>query len=290
MNVNKKFSWNQLCRLAMTLIVVLGVTGCAVKIVYNQLDWLIPWYVGDYLDMNGEQDAFFDERLESYLAWHRKSQLPEYTDFLHDVADNVKDGLTEAEVLQIQDRTEAMGSVLMERLAPDIIALFAGADDKQLKMLFDTLDKDGDGFRKRYAKLSLQQQREKQVEKVIDTVERWTGSLSDDQEVMIGSWGQQYQPMNDELYQAGLVWRAEFKQILAQREEPEQYRKRFYQLLTTPDFGWSKGFNDKAAENKHTLTQLYFSLDKTFTDKQRKRIIKTLQNYANDFEQLAKDG
>lgn len=284
------FSENRLCRLVIALVMLCCLAGCGVKIVYNQLDWLIPWYVGDYLDMDGEQDAFFEERLESYLAWHRKSQLPEYAAFLRAVASNVADGLTEVEVEHIQGETERLGRVLMERLAPDIIALFAGANDKQLTMLFDTLDKDGEGFRKRYAKLSLEQQREKQVEEVVETVERWTGALSDDQEAMIASWGQQYQPMNDELYQAGLVWRAEFKQILEQRGLPEQYRARFNHLLTTPDFGWSKSFNEKADENKHSLTQLYFSLDKTFTSKQRKRIIETLQNYANDFEQLAKDG
>ena len=56
----KKTSHQQ-WRRAVAILVLVGMTsGCAVKLVYNQLDWLIPWYLSDYLDMNGEQDDFFD--------------------------------------------------------------------------------------------------------------------------------------------------------------------------------------------------------------------------------------
>jgi len=285
----KKTSHQQ-WRRAVAILVLVGMTsGCAVKLVYNQLDWLIPWYLSDYLDMNGEQDDFFDERLQLYLAWHRKSQLPEYVVLLRGVADDVNDGLNEQEIQRFQRETERLASALMKRLAPDVVAVFADASDEQLAQLYKALDKDGERYRKRYVKQSLQQQQESQVDDVIDTIERWTGSLNDEQELLVSQWGAQYQPMGDELYQAGLKWRAEFKQTLKGRGESEQYSVRLTSLLTTPDFGWSDAFQVKMLENRQSLSQLYFTLDKTFSKKQRKRIISTLRDYAEDFEQLAKE-
>ncbi len=273
----------------VVLLLVGAVSGCAVKLVYNQLDWLIPWYLSDYLDMNSEQDDFFDQRLQRYLAWHRKSQLPEYVVLLRGVADDVNDGLNEQEIQRFQNETERLASVLMARLAPDVVAVFAGASDEQLAKLYRALDKDGERYRKRYIKQSLQQQQESQVADVIDTIERWTGGLSDEQELLVIQWGTQYQPMGDELYQAGLKWRAEFKQTLKGRGGDERYSARLTTLLTTPDFGWSDAFKLTMLENKQSLSQLYFALDKTFSKKQRKRIINTLREYAEDFEQLAKE-
>ena len=280
----------KLWRRAVVVLLLVGMTsGCAVKLVYNQLDWLIPWYLSDYLDMNGEQDAFFDKRLQRYLAWHRKSQLPEYAALLRGVADDVNDGLNEQEIQRFQSETERLAGVLMEYLAPDVVAVFADASDEQLAQLYDALDKDGERYRKRYVKQTLQQQQESQVEDVIDTIERWTGSLNKEQEQLVSHWGEQYQPMGDELYQAGLKWRAEFKQTLEGREESALYSSRLTSLLTTPDFGWSDAFQMKMLENKQSLSKLYFALDKTFSKKQRKRIINTLRDYAEDFEQLAKE-
>ena len=63
--------------------------------------------------------------------------------------------------------------------------------------------------------------------------------------------------MGDGIYQAGLKWRAEFKQTLKERAEPEQYSARLTSLLTTPDFGWSDAFQTKMLENKQSLSQLY---------------------------------
>lgn len=284
--MSKKPSYKQWRGIVAVLVLMGTVSGCAVKLLYNQLDWLVPWYLSDYLDMNGEQDDFFDERLERYLAWHRKSQLPAYAALLRDVADDVDDGLNEQEIQRFQYETERLAGVLMERLAPDVVAVFADASDEQLSQLYSALDKEGERYRKRYVKQSLKQQQESQVEDVIDTIERWTGSLNDEQELLVNQWGEQYQPMGDELYRAGLKWRAEFKQTLDSRGEPEQYGMRLTSLLTTPDFGWSDAFKVKMSENKHSLSQLYFALDKTFSKKQRKRIMSTLRDYAEDFEQL----
>ncbi|OUS30152.1 hypothetical protein A9Q99_06645 [Gammaproteobacteria bacterium 45_16_T64] len=276
-------------RAVLFLIGVALIPACAVKLVYNQLDWLVPWYVSDYLDLNGKQDDFFEERLEDYLDWHRKSQLPEYSAFLDKVATDVADGLSEQEVRYLQNETERLAGIMMERLAPDIADLFADADDQQLTDLYVLLEKEGDRLRAKNAGASLRKLQEEQVEEVIDTIERWTGSLSDAQEDMVATWGGRYQPMGEDFYQAGTAWRAEFKGVLALRKQPKLYRSRLITLLTTPNFGRSETLEQKLESNKNALTQLYFELDRSFTKKQRRHIVSTLHSYAEDFAQLSKE-
>lgn len=276
-------------RVGLWLLLGLVLSGCAVKLVYNQLDWLVPWYVSDYMELSGEQDDFFDTRLKDYLAWHRKSQLPEYAAFLKQVAVDVEDGMSEQEVRFLQDETERLASAMMIRLAPDIADLFVDAEDKQLQDLYAVLDKEGKRLREKNAGASVKRLQQEQVEEVIDTIERWTGSLTDSQEAMVGDWGEHYQPMGEDFYLAGTRWREEFKKILALRGQPAVYRQALVTLLTTPDFGRSAALEKKLAENKEALTQLYFQLDSSFSQKQRKRVIRTLYSYADDFEQLSKE-
>ncbi|PCJ44958.1 MAG: hypothetical protein COA99_06115 [Moraxellaceae bacterium] len=269
---------------------ILLINGCTVKFAYNQLDWLVPWYVSDYLEMDSKQGAFFDKRLKDYLDWHRRSQLPQYASFLRNVAKGVGDGLTEQEVAMYRSQTEKIARALVDRLAPDVIALFANATDTQLDALLHSLDDESERLREKSVEVTLQQQRQERVEDVIGAIERWTGSLTDKQEAQVAAWGVQYQPVEKEFYQSGVAWQAEFSQVLGMRGDFKPYSARFHRLLTTSDFGWSKTFEEKMQKNKQSLSQLYFDLDKSFTGKQRRRIIETLNEYADDFDQLAKQG
>ena len=50
-------------------------TACSNKFFYNQLDWLIPWYVDDYVDLTLVQKENLDKQVEMLLQWHRGEEL-----------------------------------------------------------------------------------------------------------------------------------------------------------------------------------------------------------------------
>ena len=103
-------------RLAKRISVVLAAllqTGCALKFMYNQLDWLIPWYVDDYISFDPAQEVLFDARLEQYLRWHRQEQLPQYADFFESVADAMADRLSAAEMESFERQARAFSKQLL---------------------------------------------------------------------------------------------------------------------------------------------------------------------------------
>ena len=69
--------------ITFVLLFSLTLGACSrMGLAYRNLDVIIPWTLGDYLDMNGEQKSWFNERLKEHLSWHCTTQMPGYLDWL----------------------------------------------------------------------------------------------------------------------------------------------------------------------------------------------------------------
>lgn len=278
---------NHLLRIGMIVLSTLMLSGCGVRFVYNQLDWLIPWYLEDYVELEREQESLFEARLQSYLAWHRTDQLPRYSAFLHQVADNAEQGLTEQDIARIEDQTEQFAQALMDRMLNDLIDLLATANDAQIEQLFEQLQKDNAEYRREYIEVSAEKQREQRYKEVIKYAERWTGRLADNQIKQIADRVKKFELMGPEIEVARLAWQDEFKRVLALRADRAAYEAAFKKLISEPDFGRSEELKRKLAYNSDLAVKLYLELDKTLTSKQRSHMVKKLRSYADDFQLLS---
>ena len=269
------------------LLVLLLLSGCAVKFVYNQLDWAVPWYLSDYMSLNSTQEQVFEERLNRYLAWHRKTQLPEYGAFLEQVAEDLEDGMTPPSVQRIQARTRQLGQALIERLVPDMVALFQHASDQQLVELYDKFAEKNKEYTEEYLEVSEKEQRKRRAKDIESYVERWTGGLSSAQEALIRDATDQYALMGGEFLEARLAWQEEFRRVLAMRNDKQAFEKALTRLLLAEDFGRSEEFERKYAHNQKLLESVYLRLDQSLSKKQRAQAVKKLRSYAGDFYELA---
>ena len=83
--------------LPLLLLVSLG--GCSsTTFLYNRLDFLIPWYMGDYVNLNRQQKKALDELLEPFLAWHREEELQRYVELLNQIEADLDDDITAEQV------------------------------------------------------------------------------------------------------------------------------------------------------------------------------------------------
>lgn len=274
-------------RISLVLLLSVAVTGCGVRFVYNQLDWLIPWYLDDYIELESTQKAQFQKRLQAYLAWHRQEQLPQYAAFLHQVADQAASGLTVDDIGKIEQQTEVFAQALIDRMLTDLIDLLATASDAQIAQLFERLEKDNAAYRKEYIDVSPQQQRKARFKEVIKYAERWTGRLSDDQVAQISEWAEQFELMGPEIEASRLAWQQEFKRILLLRRDRVAYEAAFRDLIRNPKFGRSTELQKKLEHNSQLVLQLYLALDKSLSASQRKHMVEKLHSYADDFLILA---
>lgn len=269
------------------LLCTLVLSGCAVRFFYNQLDWLIPWYLDDYIELEGPQKDLFKSRLDDYLKWHRQSQLPKYADFLESLAVHAEKGLTRTDIADVQTRTQVLAQALVDRLKPDMIELFAMASDAQVDDLFEKFAEDDARFRKEYLQKSLAEQRRQRAKEVRHYVERWTGSLDDKQWKLIKRWSESFDPMGDDIFEVRLVWQQEFRRILQMRNDRPAYDHAFAALLDTPTYGRTEALQQKMDRNEQALIDLYLALDASLSADQRQHMVKKLRSYAADFRVLA---
>lgn len=263
--------------------------GCAFKFIYNQLDWLIPWYLDDYVSINPVQEMLLDKRLEQYLRWHRSEQLPHYADFLDQVAELSKDGLSAAELDLVQQQTQLFVDTLIARMVPELADFFSQMDEIQYQELFDNIAVRNEKFRQRYIELDDRKQRINRLKEVRKFVQRWTGLLEEEQIKMLVAWSKQYHLMGEEFLRSRLAWQQRLDDVLQQREKKDVLESGLLELLIDDRSDRSEAYRQKYEDNEKLLKQLYLSLDRSLTVEQRQHMLQQLQNYASDFRELAKN-
>src|SRR5512138_3273993 len=70
-------------RLFCVLLLAAGAAGCA-KFMYNRLDTLAAWYIGDLVSLDDQQRSDLRAWLGQTLQWHRASELGRYATFLRE--------------------------------------------------------------------------------------------------------------------------------------------------------------------------------------------------------------
>ena len=69
--------------------------GCsATRLVYNQLDWGIVWYLNGFFSLEEEQEEELRAAVTRNLEWHRQTQLPKYAQFCRELDAELANGVT----------------------------------------------------------------------------------------------------------------------------------------------------------------------------------------------------
>ncbi|MEM1229674.1 MAG: DUF6279 family lipoprotein [Pseudomonadota bacterium] len=197
-------------RCAALITVVLGgllLSGCSIKLAYNNADRLIRWSVDDYVDFERPQRDFLSGELARLLYWHRTTQLPRYTGVLRrleaDIAlaagsslrgDDGAQAQLEAQFRDfltvalewaetIQQQGQRTGSQLLVSLTPE-----------QIGELPDKLSRENRKFAKEEAGKTLEENRARWAREVRKGLKRFTGRLSTVQKDYIAGQSLRYEP------------------------------------------------------------------------------------------------
>lgn len=159
-------------RLPKALLIAIGfalaLAACSrIDLAYRNLDRLVPWSLSDYLDMNREQRALLDDRLREHLAWHCKTQLPGYLDWLDRLRDMVADDQVTDQALQQSTREvrEAIGR-LAEEITPSATELLRGMSDNQVAQMREAFREDISERQKQYVDTPLPKQMARRSERM----------------------------------------------------------------------------------------------------------------------------
>lgn len=176
--------------LLLCLMLVLG--GCSsTRFAYQQLDWVITWWVEDYIPLNGTQEAYLERRIPQHLAWHCREELPRYARWLASV-----DTLVNEPVIRTNDVAEqqkqlfdALDRLLVE-IAPTASGLLATLDDRQVQALANAMADHQQEDRDEFLGDDPDTQRDRREERTRERAEHWLGPLTSEQRRTIATWNQ----------------------------------------------------------------------------------------------------
>ncbi|SDT40647.1 hypothetical protein SAMN05216496_4453 [Pseudomonas sp. Z003-0.4C(8344-21)] len=273
--------------IAALLIFTLALGACSrVGLAYRNLDVIIPWTLGDYLDMNGEQKDWFNERLREHLSWHCTTQLPGYLDWLDRLQSMVESNqVTDA---ALQERTAEAKQAIAQtarEITPSAIELLQGLDDKQVAEMNDAFAKDLRKRQKEYVEPPVAQQIKERGERMEKRFGDWLGPLSDRQKQRVAQWSAALGDQNTQWIANRAHWQQQFSAAVAQRQSPE-FAQRIETLLVNRERLWTADYRKAYANTEAQGRALAVDLMADSTPQQRERLLKKIEGVRKDFNDL----
>ena len=172
-------------RLVATLLVLL-LAGCSsTTFVYNRLDFIIPWYVGKYVDLDRAQKKQLDELLIPFLQWHRREELPAYLEWVERLEPQLEKPLTPQQLAAAGEQIQQAWTRIEARGLEWMITLGETLSDEQLAGFMDELWEKQQEYEEEDLARDDAEYREEARENLEEQIEDFLGQINDSQEAML---------------------------------------------------------------------------------------------------------
>jgi hypothetical protein len=273
--------------IAVVLSISLALGACSrMGLAYRNLDVIIPWTLSDYLDMNGEQKSWLDERLKEHLSWHCTTQLPGYLDWLDRLQTMIESNQVTDAALQAraQEAEQAIAETARE-IVPSAIELLQGLDDKQVAEMNEAFAKDRRKRQEEYLKPSLEQQVSQRGARMEKRLNDWLGPLSTAQQQRVTAWSNALGDQNTQWLANRVHWQKQLSAAVAQRQSAE-FPQRIETLLVNRESLWTPAYRQAFARTEAQARSLFVDLMAQSTPSQRERLLKKIEGVRKDFSDL----
>jgi len=272
---------------ALTLLLL---TACGPRWYYHQLDWMIPWYVDDYLALDSGQRNELERRLAIQLTWHCRTQLTEYATFLKSVSRDFQTPDTTVTRKQFVYYLQSLSQYwkdLMAQIGPDVADIVITASDDQIAELFRNIEKDNLERQRIYVDPPEHEILQNRIDRMVERLERWIGTLTDTQYDAVQQWSQNIGATTDQWLANRRRTQQAFRKLMATRRIDSAFKEKFSALLVSPEVLRTKAYQAQLDRNIALMLDLLTDIEKTLTDAQRSHLLAYLESLAEDFDRLA---
>jgi hypothetical protein len=273
--------------IAFVLMFTLALGACSrMGLAYRNLDVIIPWTLSDYLDMNGEQKSWLNERLKEHLSWHCTTQMPGYLDWLDRLQTMIATNQVTDDALKARtaEAEKAIAETARE-ITPSAIELLQGLDDNQVAEMNEAFAKDQRKRQERYVKPPLDQQIKQRGERMVKRLNEWLGPLGPSQQQRVMAWSNALGDQNTQWIANRVHWQKQFSAAVAQRQAP-QFPQRIETLLVNRESLWTPAYRQAFANTEAQARALFVDLMAQSTPQQRERLLTKIEGVKKDFSDL----
>jgi len=274
--------------LLCVLLLVSGLTGCsATRTAYNQLDWLLTFYLARHFDLDSEQKDELRVVVDRNLVWHRQTQLPRYAAYLRFLAVTIDEPVTGAEVRLAYAQVLDFWDVSMLHIVPDAQRFLSTLNDDQVAQMIIRMEENNERLFKEYSGATEEERKANREKNTIKGAERLLGKLTSEQKQYVGDSLAEMKDATTDWVANRRRWQAAFIELIVEQPPEAEYRQRLTELYVYPRRFDEPEFQKTVDDNLDAAFRLTTGLLNDLSPKQRARAQKRFTNYAGDFEALA---
>ncbi len=205
-------------RLWILALLLVLLTGCSsTRFAYNRLDFLVPWYLDDYVSLDGYQERLLKSELQPFLAWHRQEELPRYIALLDRVEGKLARELTAADMRIVTEEAEVAIYRLQDRALDWMLALGEHLRDEQMAEFIAVLREQQEEYEEEYLERHDAEYRDDACERLRDNARKYIGRLQREQKAGLAAACAEMRRSDSLWLEARAQWIARLELIL-QRE------------------------------------------------------------------------
>jgi hypothetical protein len=280
---------SMLRRWRITLLVCVVLLGAcsSTTFVYNRLDFLVPWYVGDYVDLEQEQETFLDELLAPFLAWHRAKELPAYIEILNNVESRLDQTLTGDDVQALFAELEAAWLRLEGESLDWLLDLGETLSDEQIAEVMEELWERQREFEEEYLDRSEEEFYQDSYENLKDSAKDYLGSLSDEQRQLLHESSRRLLRSDQAWLQEREDWLKELAVLL---ERKPQWQERVREAITARREQLSPDYTRIYKHNMGVIFELTAQILNSCSEPQDQHLRDRLSELRADLKTLVAQG
>lgn len=271
---------------------VLLLTGCSTKFAYNNVNWLIYWYLDDYVELNTSQEKQFDGYLEGWMSWHKQQELPQYKAQLDEIMQDIKNGnINHQSIEKHRLIARAHWERARSHVAPELAELGATLSDEQVAELFENLEKENledEEEMQENSELSSEKRIKKWVKNNQKQTKNWIGKLSKKQNAFIADYYGKFESTGKFWLAYKREYQSQLKDVLNAENKNDEFKSKLQALIENPEQFRSAEFETAMDINQQTSADYMISLFEMTSDKQRRKLLGEIEDLQDDIDDLMK--
>ena len=280
-------------RFYLTLVVFFSflLSSCSsIQLAYNQVDFLLKWWIDDYVDLTSEQEQLYDQSIPLLVKKHRQEELPKALQQLRKLRAKLDQPLQIDDGVNIVKDIKSFSRTSINLLQDDAVTLSLSLQPKQFSYLENAFAKSNKKFQNDFLKGNSEDRLEKRVEKIIERTESFSGNLSKSQKIQIKEIAREYlldmeMVYQTRLYKQQLIMKT-LKKIAQDQPPPAQTKSMINQLFNEIELGSTT--EQKEFEKKRDLHSgiVLAKITELFDEQQRKKTQAKLRSWEQDLQIL----
>jgi len=263
------------------------------RLAYNQAPDLSYWWLDKYIDFNDAQTPRVRDAITGWFRWNRRTQLPDYAQWLDRLAADLQQPVTPAQVCRWTDEVEARMFTGLDQALPALAETALSLTPEQLKHIEKRYAKVNADFADDYLQEDPQDRMKATIKRTMERAEMLYGDLDEAQTERVRR-AMMASPFDPELWLAERKARQQdvlqtLRRLLAERPPQPQAQAALRAIAERVQRSPREGFRSYQEKLTRYNCDIAAQLHNTTSREQRQFTEKKLRGWAADFRALAAD-